>query len=247
MGREINVIDKILIVLSFWEGDREKLGKQARLLADLEPEHSSLADVLIVSRFDTTHDPKVVEYLSRKFNIHLHTSQRRGTGWPCGCNALWFGSLEWCYHMMTSKKVPYYKALLNMEADCIPTRRDWLVTVREQWKEVNQKHPVYMAGDIINMGGKEHINANAVISTRPAFFKWLSLVAGTREKPAGWDWYLSHDFRRWGWAKLPCIRSCWNTPTFTEPDWEREQRGGTALFHGVKDDSLVDLSRKKLL
>lgn len=241
------MIDKLLIILPFWNGDKAKMTLLARLLADLEPAHSKLADILFVARFDSKHDPKLIQYVSKKFNIYKHTSMRQGTGWPHGCNSLWFGSVEWCYRMMQAKKVPHYRALLNMEADCVPVRQDWLQTIKTQWAAVSSKRPVAMAGDIIEIGGREHINANAVISGDLHFLRWMATIAGGHEKPAGWDWYLADDIRRWGWARLPGVRSCWNTPTFTESDWEREQRDGTCLFHGVKDDSLHILSRKKLI
>lgn len=241
------MIDKFLIILPFWEGDKGKMAKLARLLADLKPSHSKLADILFVARFDCEHDDRLVQYVSRKFNVHKHKSMRQGTGWPFGCNSLWFGSVEWCYHMMVSRKVPHYRALINMEADCVPVRKDWLQVLREQWIAVSSKKPVAMAGDIVVAGGREHINANAILSGDLKFLKWMALVASTHEKPAGWDWYLAGDIQRWGWAKLPGVRSWWNTPTFTEADWEREQREGTAIFHGVKDESLHDLARKKLI
>lgn len=241
------MIDKFLIILPFWQGDKPKMALLARLLADLEPAHCKLADILFVARFDCRHDPKLVKDVSKKFNIYTHTSMRQGTGWPFGCNSLWFGSMEWCYHMMARKKVPHYRAIINMEADCVPVRKDWLAVIKKQWCEVSSKRPVAMAGDIVVAGGREHINANAVLSCDMKFMKWMATVASTHEKPAGWDWYLADTIKRWGWARLDGIRSWWNKSTYTEKDWEREQKDGIALFHGTKDYSLHKLAREKLL
>lgn len=241
------MLDRMLILLPFWDGDKAQMGKLARLLTDLEPTKTQLADILFISRFDAKHDPALVKYVSKRFNVFTHRSMRQGTGWPMGCNGLWFGTIEWCYHMIAAKKAPAYRALINMEADCIPLRRDWLAEIRRQWISVSKDRPVAMAGDIINVGGRDHINANAVISGDLRFLKWMATIAGGHEKRAGWDWYLAGDICRWGWARLPGIKSRWNTPTFTDADWIREVSEGTTLFHGVKDESLLDMARKKLL
>lgn len=247
MAESNSMIDRMLIILPFWNGDKAACAALARLLTDLEPTFSQYADILFVARFDAKHDKELVKYVSRRFNVYTHTSMRQGTGWPCGCNGLWFGSAEWCYHMIAAKKAPAYRALINMEADCFPMRRDWLAELRKQWVAVSSVRPVAMAGDIIQMGGREHINANALLSGDLKFLRWMVKVAGGHEKAAGWDWYLADDIRRWGWAQLPGVRSCWNTPTFTEEDWKREQEDETCMFHGVKDDSLLKMVRQKLL
>jgi hypothetical protein len=82
--------NKILITIPFWNGDKDQAMKLARLLADLQPVHSTTADVLFVSRFDTKHDKQTIDYVSRKFNVYYHVSQRREVGWPHGCNGTFF-------------------------------------------------------------------------------------------------------------------------------------------------------------
>src|SRR6476660_7427789 len=100
----------MLICLPFWEGDKLQCMTLAKLLADLEETHSTKADVLFIARFDCKHDMDVVRNISRKFNVYTHTSKRRGTGWPMGCNSLFFGTLEWVYYKMAGAQVPHYRS-----------------------------------------------------------------------------------------------------------------------------------------
>ena len=248
MAPRDSMVDKFLIILPFWNGDKSQMCELAKLIADFEPNHSTVADVLFVARFDTKHDPKTAQYVSRKFNIHLHTSMRQGTGWPMGCNSLWFGSMEWCFRMIAARKVPHYRAIINMEADCAPLDPNWLRVLKDQWSAVSRTRPVAIAGDIIHLpGGWEHVNANAVVSGDLKFLRWMVTIAGGHEKNAGWDYYLANDLRRWGWAKLPGIRSCWGTSTLTEQDFHKHRAEGVVMLHGVKDGSAKVLSRKSFL
>lgn len=230
----------------YWEGDKWQAMKLAKLLADLEPVHSETADFLFVSRFDCKHDDQTVRYVSRKFNVYTHTSRRRGTGWPMGCNAIFFGMLEWAYHKMNAAMVPHYKAVLVLGGDGAPLKADWIPAF------VNNLRPdIFMSGALIpdTVNGHDHINGDcALLSGDLKFLKWLTLGIGDVSAVAGWDWILSEDFKRWGWQNLPFVKSVWNRPTvFTQLDWDAEVAAGTIWFHGQKGHSLLDLSRKNLL
>lgn len=230
----------------FWEGDREPAMKLAKLLADLEPMHCEQADFLFVSRFDSSHDDDTVRYVSRKFNVHKHISKRRGTGWPMGCNAIFFGMLEWAYHKMAAGLVPNYKSILVLGADGAPLKADWLSYF------VNNQHPdIFVSGALIPdpINGHDHINGDcALLSGDLKFLKWLTLGVGDVSVVAGWDWILSEDFKRRGWQNLPFVKSVWNRPgRFTQDDWDKEVKAGTVWYHGVKNYDLMNLARKNLL
>jgi hypothetical protein len=242
---------KILLVLMFWEGDKAQAMKLARLLADLEPGHSNEADFLFVNRFDCSHDEPTIRFVSRKFNVFKHTSQRRGTGWPHGCNAIFFGSLEWIYRKMEAAQVPHYKAVVFLGADGAPLRRDWISIFVREWKKANEETKICMAGALIKDPAyhHDHINGDCAMMTGDLdFLKWLTLGVGDVSVTAGWDWVLSRDFQLRGWADFPFVRSVWNRRTdFTEKNWQEETELGTVWFHGQKNFSLLEMSRKKLL
>lgn len=240
--------NKILLVLPFWEHDKPQAMKLARLLADLEPGHSSQADLLFVSRFDCTHDTSTVREVSRKFNVYTHTSKRRGTGWPMGCNSLFFGSLEWVYHKIAAGQVPHYKSILMLAADGAPLQKDWLVPFRSA--SAFQKD-VFVSGALIydSVNGHDHINGDCMLlSGDLEFLRWLAITVGDVSVTAGWDWILSEEFKRWGWQDLSFVRSVWNKRTeFTSQEWDEAILGGVVWYHGQKGNSLLELSRKKLL
>jgi hypothetical protein len=43
------------------------------------------------------------------------------------------------------------------------------------------------------------------------------------------------------------MRCYWGTKTFTPEQYAKEQQDGTVWLHGVKDNSLYNMSRKRLL
>ncbi len=241
--------NKILIALQYWEGDRLQAEKLARFIADIEPAHSESADFLIVARFDSSINREIVKHVSRKFNTYSFHCKRRETGWPAGCNGLWFGTMGWAHDMIEGRKVPHYKAILTFEADCVPLCRDWIARLVREWDSLSG---VYVAGALLPdkhaPGGVGHVNGNAMFSGELRFLKWISKDVNSVASRVGWDWILAPDFMRWGWANLRGIRSVWRRPApMTGLDWDVEINQGTVLFHGIKDDSLMNLAKERLL
>lgn len=235
---------KILIAIPFWHGDKAQALVLARLIADLQQEHSQIADICFVSRFDTAHDRPTIDYVARKFNVFAHVSQRREIGWPHGCNGTFFGTMEWF-----QSKAANYKALFIAESDGAPLVADWIQRLSLEWDKANEMKPVYVAGAYIpDKGGHDHINGGCnFISSDEKFLHWLVNKVGGITISAGWDWALSEEFKKWGWADITSIKSYWRRPTFTDAEWTPELNKGTVWLHGLKDNSLLELSRKKLL
>lgn len=247
---KVNPTNKILIVLPFWEGDKRQAMKLAALLADLENHHSELADFLFVARFDCSHDDATVKYVSRRFNVFTHTSKRRETGWPMGCNGTFFGSMEYIYHKMASGKIPNYKAVFHIGSDSGPLKRDWLPRISSAWDSTAKRKKIYIAGPFLKgeLGNRDHINGDAMlISGDLKFLKWLAVTVGGIKAACGWDWGLAGDFCRWGWENFPFIKSHWRRPYMSHLDWDAEYNDGTVWLHGVKSDDLLDISRKNLV
>jgi len=241
--------NKILLCLPFWEGDKVLAMGLAHLIADIEPGHCALADFLFVSRFDTEHHLPSVRMVSRKFNTHTHTSKRRGTGWPLGCNDLFFGAMEFVYHRMQSGRIPNYKAIFVMGADGAPLHRDWVAHLHHHWDMANRTKKIYVAGALANgPDDRGHVNGDAaMLSGDLAFMKWLVLDVGGVKAAAGWDWVLAGEFHRWGLVGFSKIKSHWRRPTFTEADWAAEQADGTRWLHGFKGPELHSIARKELV
>jgi hypothetical protein len=237
---------KILLCLQNWEGDQKQAMKLARFIADLQQGHSEAADFLFVSRGDCPHDTETIKYVSRKFNVFHHLSRRAGRGWPGGCNDLWFESMSWVYHMVDARKVPAYKAVFTFEADGVPLAPNWIETFSADWDAELKKHPTFVMGAYLKAPGP-HINGNAIFSGNPAFTRWLTKQVGGCRVNAGWDYVLYPDFRRWGAHAYEKIRSYWNSKTLPPAAIQNEFNAGVVWMHGIKDDSLLDASRARLL
>lgn len=235
--------DRILIAIQFWKGDQGSAMDLARLLADNESKHSDRADILFIRRFDCKEDTASVAHVSRKFNFHSWKSRRQGTGWPAGCNDLWFSAIEWFYHMKKDRKIPNYKAMFTIEGDGCPVKKDWIERMHAQW----DKHS---AGGAKIVGHWQqhpdpHINGNLLVSGDLVYLDWLSKAIHHVPARCGWDWWLADDFEKRGWADTPGIENFYNVPTMAWP-WFQMIATDPDMFyvHGVKDASVRNHFRR---
>jgi len=235
---------KILLALQFWRGDEEAAMKRARLIADLEPRMSDSADFLFASRFDCTQSVETIKYVSRKFQVHTHINRRRGTGFPSGCNDLFFGTADWVFTMSEAKRVPPYKAILFMEGDSFPLHPGWIEALSADWDAADAK--VY--GPFLTNGFKGapgHINGNCFISGDKRFLHWLCREKGGCSPSVGWDFLMYSEFVKWGAKDAPGMKSWWRTVDYTPAKYEELLAQGVSFLHGCKDDSLETLVRRK--
>ena len=237
------MVNRILIALQFWNGDRDRALELARFLADLEPERSKLADFLFVARFDSLLDDYTTHRVARKFNVYTLKSRRQGTGWPDGCNELWFSTMEWVQSMTAARKVPAYKAIFTCEADGCPIQRNWIEWMSLEWDRVNRAKRVVIAGALVEPG--PHINGNALITGEPGFLTWIARRVGGVRPGCGWDYCMKGDFERLGWANIPGMKSIYNTPTFSAENYAQMIADQWIWVHGGKDTSLIQMGRKR--
>jgi hypothetical protein len=217
----------------------------ARLVADLEPRHSELADFMFISRFDCTQDPSTMEYVSRKFDVHHYVNKdRRGEGWPFGCNELWFGTVDRVYTLAQAKLMPTYKAVLTFEADAYPLSPGWIGRLSMEWDRLHAKG-ANMIGALIDPG--PHINGNCLVSGEAEYLHWLARKLGGCSPQGGWDYLLRDKFKQHGWAGSKLFRSHWRAPTMSEGFFENLLKEKVCLCHGVKDDSVDRMVRRRYL
>lgn len=243
--------NKILIALQFWQGDKAGALKLASFLADLEPKHSELADIVLVNRFDCRQDfPETIKKLSRKFNVFSYTSPQRGVGWPDGCNSLWFGTIAWAFSFMEVGKIPSYKAIFTCEADGAPIFPDWIARMSTAWDEVQRAaapKKVYIAGPLVSGPGiEEHINGNCLVSGDMKFLHWITRRVSGMPGGAGWDYSMRGAFKQWGWANIPGMVSYYNTPLFSRERCQKMVDDQLIWVHGDKSNCLIDFGRARL-
>lgn len=235
--------NKILIALQFWDGDKVAAMKLARLMADLEPQFCDKADFLFSARYDCGHDQDTVAYTAKKFNTYTYVnSHRRASGWPHGCNELWFGTMGHVFWSTEANRMPEYKAILTCESDCIPMHPGWIEALINSWDRAK----VSVLGSMLSQPGV-HINGNAMFSGSPRFLKWLTHeVVGCRPN-GGWDILLAPAFQKWGWLDCRAMRSWWRCPTMPVETYEQLLSEKVSFFHGCKDDSGLLRVRERFL
>jgi hypothetical protein len=240
-------MSKLLLALQYWRGDRDLSMQVAKLIADLEPRHNPDVDFLFVSRFDCEHDLKAIEQVSSKFKVWHHINRhRRGMGWPAGCNDLWFGTMDHICSLTEAKIMPEYKAILTFEGDCAPMGPYWHKTLMASWEKVNKLRPVKVHGALVKWPGV-HINGNCMFSGDLPFVHHISRKIGGCPPIYGWDFFLTKEFSRAGWADCPHIKSYWQRNTMDPEEVDNLVDTEVALLHGVKDDSVIKRIRERFV
>lgn len=226
---------KILLALQFWSGDRDRACEVAQLIADLQPRLSSRADFLFAARFDCEIPMDTVKRVSSKFHVHHFVNRHhRATGWPWGCNSLWFGTMDYAYtYLVEPKRRSEYKAVLTFEADAAPLCPGWIEQLSDAWDDAQ---PADVVGPLLHHPG-EHINGNAMFSADHDFLHWIARKVTNCRPDGGWDYLLAPRFKERGWANCPMMRSWWQTPTLTRPAYDSLVDSGAVFLHGVKDGS----------
>lgn len=237
---------KILIALQFWEGDKLQADALARFLADLEPRHTDLADFLFVHRHDCVFPTGLDKYVSRKFNTFVYRAARGNTGWPAGCNTLWTNTITWAKTMSQARRVPAYKAIFTCESDGGPVYQDWIARLSQAWNVANHPRPVCVAGPVVSIPAR-HMNGNLLVSGEAGTLNWIHRLALGVTSTMGWDWVLSPQFEKRGWANIPGMVSYYNSRTFSVEQYRKMQADQLIWVHGIKDNSLIDLGREFLM
>jgi hypothetical protein len=234
---------KFLLALQYWDGDKAEAEQLARLIADLESTRNPEVDIMLVCRFDSGHSGSLVEHVSKKFDVYTHKSRRRETGWPAGCNALFFDTVTRIYELCHARKLPQYQAILTFEADCCPLRPGWLEMLWADW----QRAKVKFMGDILKHPG-EHMNGNMFLSGDQDLLKKIAHKIIGCAPSGGWDFLLAPHFKQAGWYSTPLMRSEWTRQAeFTAKELEDQIQSGLVFHHGLKNDSLKRVVRQRWL
>jgi hypothetical protein len=231
---------KGILNLQFWPGDRAQMLEVANLLADIEPRQRQDIDIMFSARWDAEHRMDVVNRVARKFDCYTCKTKTQADGWPRGCNYLWLESMQHIYRGIKSGELPGYKWVLTMENDDCPLTRDWLDRLHAAFMDLGNMQVV---GNIVPYP-KHHVNGNCLFGTHPEFMDFILKIK--RLPNVGWDYYLADQFRWWGWADIPEIRSIWGTGS-AQPDLiQRYIQQSCAMLHGVKDNSVIRWARASL-
>ncbi len=132
------------------------------------------------------------------------------------------------------------KAMLWVESDCVPMRAGWTDEILDEYRGCGQ--PI---GADVHLCEINHATGNAVYHP-----DWRTLMPSLADLPGpdpewGWDSQNSDDtFTRC--HRMKTIQQIWRPPLPITAEWAAANiRSTTALFHQVKDGSLIDVLCKQ--
>lgn len=222
-----------LIVISYWEGDRDMCREMVRLLVDLQEKHAGkAAKILLICRQDSKIDAEMVRLLKSKFDLETKIGTSPLRGYPGGANGLFASA---ALHLATCTE--QYDGWFWMEPDCVPMYPNWWVDLKMEWK--NRPRGVQIMGwkgDCNGNGTGWHITGCAIYDQQIArTIPCLTMCDGIP-----WDYKCRDEMLRVGKETLK-IHLCWRaknaTPDILKNRW--------SIAHGYKDGSLLKLVRKE--
>ena len=227
---------RIVLAIQYWSGDREASMRNVRRIVDNEPAFRKDFEMCFVSRFDCEHDLETIEYAKSRFRVSVHTSARRGTGWPTGCNDLVGDLLQHSVGQVKNGEWAKVSALFLMEGDCIPIHREWLSRLSDEWSATEREWK-WLSGKWHATGGPVgHVNGNMLI--HPMIAHFIPSIAGTRANMA-WDCAWAPAFKP-HWRAGNFIENLYQQTAIPRATLESLSATGKVLIHGV-----IDLSVEK--
>lgn len=228
---------KFLLVVQYWNGDKDAAEELCSLIADLERVRNRDADILLFGRSDATepsHD--IMTKLRAKFDkVHFLRCRRAA---PNSGNAHPYAPNQLFYDMVAlfSQVQPWpddYFAFVNLETDCVPTRPGWINELIEGWRQADA-HGKACIGHIHDEV-KLHMNGVGVY----AIDMWARVGSN---KLGGGSPQVPYDIRHAASilplaVDSPLFHFEYRRPTISAEELFRERKGGLvpAIWHGVKD------------
>lgn len=238
---------KLVLVLQFHEGDRDKAMQLARFIAEIEHAPRTDVEILLASPIGCVPDNETFRLLREKFKVGADTvCHRKGhqkSGWPAGPN----GTVEYLFDMgrRWAKPGDYWDGvdgLILIEPDCVPTHAFWLNALKSEWEKALSADK-WMMGSWRNSGGPYgHINGNCVINPRIGA---LINTAGIIGDDLAWDCAIA-PYVKDRWFITGAIKNCFQSYDATWDVMIKPEVGDEApvLVHGFKDNSAYPLARQ---
>lgn len=231
---------RALLVMQYYDGDKEDAEAAMSLIADLERVRNKDVDVMICPRADAgPFDPDVLAKLRLKFNAVLIQKGTRtdAKGWPFGSNGMFYDLVT--MFGQSQKWWGTYYAFLNLEPDCCPLSPGWFTKLLAEFRNASAEGSAVLG--FIHDTPFRHVNGVAVYATDI----WRRVPGGAL---GGGNPTIPFDLRH---AKnlLPLARHTnlmkfsHRKPTITAAELYADPE--TVLYHGVKDASAREIVRAK--
>ena len=229
---------RIVLALQFWEGDKAAAMRNARRIADMEPQFRHDFEFCFVTRRGTEHDGATIDYVKKKFKVSQITVNRFEGGWPGGCNATWCGLMQESATRVRTGEWASVKALFTFEGDCIPVNVHWLDRLNKEW-EATENAQKWMTGWVVPFGSPVgHCNGNMLVHPNLATF--LPGIAGCDARVA-WDCAFAPLFVG-HWRPANFLENLYNQKGNKRSQLQDIVDSGVTIVHGVKDSSVEDFA-----
>jgi len=225
----------ILIVISYWDGDKNLAKKLVDLIVGMQSAHAQReAEVLLVCRQDCKIDKDMVAKLATRFNVHTLISFSPFKGWPQGCNGMFSSAM-----IHISQWMGEYEAVYWMEADCVPMRPSWYHELTAAWRARGPMTKIMgWIGDCDGGGNGTHITGCAIYHPKIAVL--LPQITSSCTIP--WDYEHRRLIIGVG-ERTNLIENAYRAVNATPATLDLP----FAVIHGFKDESLLDLVSRKYL
>jgi hypothetical protein len=244
-GRSAPIVRKLLIVLPYYEGDKQDAEDLATLICELERLKVKNADIMLFRRHDATEFSKAtVQRLSEKFDkVHFHVCRRRdGVGHPFAPSQMWYDIVTLLGQVPTWAQ--NYYAFLWLEPDTVPTRPGWIDELITAYNSAQSARNKFAIG-FIHQTPVLHMNGVAVY----AIDIWRQVPG---DKLGGGNPQAAFDIDKAMYLlpmseDTPLIYFEYKRPTITSQDLFSPRRFGIVpcLWHGIKDSSARDAVRAR--
>lgn len=250
---------KLLLCLPFSPHEIESARELVKLWVDLEDTFNPDASILLFSRFDIPPESigdDVIAYAKTRFDVITKRCNRKGVGWPAGCNAIEIGAYEWFVEQTRSGLIEFDYIMLA-ESDTVPLRKGW---IKEITDEAYESKAIILGAYFTKQDGCAHINGNCVLH-KDAWKTIRSIWQVPSRK--GWDCFIGKQALSHGTPS----RLIWQDYRLGAPDnpWKGddflfEEKSYSGLdnplrglklrpcfFHGIKTDQGIRAVRKRIL
>jgi hypothetical protein len=248
---------KMLLVAQFTNQDVNEMLALVKLICDLREDDNLDADILFMPKPEVRRwDTSILSLAKLKFDrVDELRGARPLTGWPMGPNALAMDAFAATHQMMRRGRFRYMAAML-LESDCIPTKRNWLEEIRNEYAECGK----LVLGHYDPMGKQPHVNGNLVF--HPNLIEKNPHMAYGNVPMTAWDYVfwpeISQDYAasrtifsdyRLGTSKNPW-KGCGHLfaeKTFPKGHPYEGQKFHPSWFHGIKTEKGLLCARERLL
>lgn len=224
-----------MVVVPYWTGDFTNVTNLAKLITSMQSHHAGKECwFFLAHRQDCPPNHKAAQIFSSKFRTIQFKCNSPQRGYPAGSN----GQFASCMLHMRQLYSNTVRAVLWLEPDAFPIRRDWIQRLMNAWN--NRKPGVHVLGHRFTLDGSDKsMHINGVSLYAPNVTRLIPTI--TMGGSSGWDWAQRGNILKSG-DDTTEIRYTHLRRDFKEHELDDLS---CSVFHGVKDNSLLEVLGKK--